>query len=88
MALVLFFVIQVFFFFLQCDFIYLCLTVLGLHYCVQALSSCGERGLPFVMATGFSLWWLLVEYGLACTGFGSRGTQAQRLSSQARAQGQ
>ena len=83
MALVLFFVIQVFFFFLQCDFIYLCLTVLGLHYCVQALSSRGEQGLPFVVATGFSLRWLLVEYRLECTGFASRGTWAQRLRSQA-----
>lgn len=81
MALVLFFVIQVFFFFLQCDFIYLCLTVLGLHYCVQALSSCGERRLPFLVATGFSLRWLLVEYRLECTGFASRGRRgcARRL---------
>lgn len=80
MALVLFFVIQVFFFFLQCDF-YLCLTVLGLHYCVQALSSCGERRLPFLVATGFSLRWLLVEYRLECTGFASRGRRgcARRL---------
>ena len=63
MALVLFFkniliclshpsVIQVLF--LQCNFIYLFLTVLGLHCCVRALSSCGERGLPFVVTR-----WLL-----------------------------
>ena len=29
-------------------FIYLFLAALGLHYCAQAFSSCGERGLLFV----------------------------------------
>ena len=75
-------VIRSFFFFLQCNFISLFLTVLGLHYCVQALTSC-ERGLLFVVATGFSLRWLLVEYRLERTGCSGRGTWAQELSSQA-----
>ena len=35
-------------FFLLNVFIYLFLAVLGLHSCVQAFFSCGERGLPFV----------------------------------------
>ena len=32
--------------------IYLFLAVLGLRCCVQALSSCGERGLLFVVVRG------------------------------------
>ena len=36
-------------------FVYLFLAALGLHYCTQAFSSCGERGLLFVAVR-----WLLV----------------------------
>ena len=32
-----------------CLFIYLFLAVLGLHGCMPAFSSCGERGLLFVV---------------------------------------
>ena len=40
-------------FFLIYKFIYLiyllCLAMLGLHFCTQAFSSCGEQGLLFVV---------------------------------------
>ena len=47
-------------------FIYLFLAALGLHCCVQALSSCGERGLLFVMVCGllFAVASLVVEHRL------------------------
>ena len=38
--------------FLKVYFIYLFLAVLGLRCCVRAFSSCGERGLLFVAASG------------------------------------
>ena len=34
------------------DFVYLFLAALGLRCCVQAFSSCGERGLLFVAVHG------------------------------------
>ena len=40
-----------FYYFLKDLFIYL-LATLGLRCCVQAFSSCGERGLLFVMVHG------------------------------------
>ena len=36
-------------FLIQILFIYLFLAALGLHCCAQAFSSCGERGLLFVV---------------------------------------
>ena len=47
-------------------FIYLFLTVLGLHCCARAFSSCGERGLLFVAAGRFliAVASLVAEHGL------------------------
>ena len=47
-------------------FIYLFLAVLGLHCCAQAFSSCGERGLLFVVVRGLliAVPSLVVEHGL------------------------
>ena len=55
-----------------CLFVYLFMAVLGLHCCTQAFSSCGERGLLFVVACG-----------LQARGLSSCGSQAlePRLSS-------
>ena len=39
-------------FFLKFIFIYLFLAALGLHCCTRAFSSCGERGLLFVVVRG------------------------------------
>ena len=44
------FVSLTFFFFNK--FIYLFLAALGLHCCVQAFASCGERGLLFIAVHG------------------------------------
>ena len=41
-----------FFFFLNYLFIYLFLAVLGLSFCVQAFSSCGEWGPLFIAVHG------------------------------------
>ena len=41
-----------FFFFNIYLFIYLFLAVLGLRFCVRALSSCGKRGPLFIMVRG------------------------------------
>ena len=38
--------------FLLNKFIYLFLAVLGLRFCARALSSCGERGPPFIAVRG------------------------------------
>ena len=47
-------------------FIYLFLAALGLRFCVQAFSSCGERGLLFVALRGLliAVASLVVEHGL------------------------
>ena len=65
-----------FFFFL----IYLFLAALGLCCCMQSFSSCGERGLLFVVVRGLltvvaslSFW----RTGSRCTGFSSWGARAQ-----------
>ena len=42
----------VFFFFLMYLFIYLFMAALGLLCCARAFSSCGERGLLFVVMHG------------------------------------
>ena len=57
---------------------YLFLAVLGLRCCVRAFSSCGERGLLFVVVL-FSLRWLLLlrSTGSRRAGFSSCGSQAQ-----------
>ena len=59
-------------------FIYYFLAALGLCCCVRAFSSCSERGLLFVMVTGFSLQWLLLLWstGSRHMGFSSCGTRA------------
>ena len=47
-------------------FIYLFLAALGLRCCVRAFSSCGERGLLFVVVRGLLIVVasLVVEHGL------------------------
>ena len=47
-------------------FIYLFLAVLGLRRCAQAFSSCGERGLLFVVMRGLliAVASLVAEHGL------------------------
>ena len=47
-------------------FIYLFLAALGLHCCVRAFSSCGERGLLFLAVHGLliAVATLVVEHGL------------------------
>ena len=47
-------------------FIYLFLAVLGLRCCAQAFSSCGERGLLFVVVCGLliAVASLVAEHGL------------------------
>ena len=49
--LILYFLEFVVFLFLNL-FIYLFLAVLGLHFCVRAFSSCGERGPLFIAVHG------------------------------------
>ena len=72
-------------FFLFNKFIYLFLAALGLRCCVQAFSSCGERGYSSSWCVGFSVQWLLLLHstGSRCTGFSSCGLRARerRLSS-------
>ena len=51
-------------------FIYLFLAVLGVRCCKRAFSSCGERGLPFVVVHG-----LLIAVASRC-GARALGTQA------------
>ena len=43
---------HIFFFFINFFFIYLFLTVLVLHFCARALSSCGEWGPLFIAVRG------------------------------------
>ena len=43
---------EIFFFFNIYIFIYLFLAVLGLRFCAQAFSSCGEWGLLFIAVRG------------------------------------
>ena len=52
------------FFFL--NFMYLFLAALGLRCCARAFSSCGERGLLFIVVCGFliALASLVAEHGL------------------------
>ena len=57
---------RVFFCFLKDKCIYLFLAALGLHCCVRAFSSCGERGLLFVAVRGLliAVVSLVAEHGL------------------------
>ena len=52
--------------FFKNKFIFLFLAVLGLHCCVPAFSSCGERGLLFVVVHGLLIVVasLVAEHGL------------------------
>ena len=43
---------RILFFWFVCLFIYLLLAVLGLCCCARAFSSCGERGLLFIVERG------------------------------------
>ena len=53
------------FFFFFNYFIYLFLAALGLRCCAQAFSSCGERGLLFVVVCGLiAVAFLVAEHGL------------------------
>ena len=60
--------IYIYFFFLNkfIYFIYLFLAVLSLRCCVRAFSSCGERGLLFVVVRGLliAVASLIAEHGL------------------------
>ena len=53
-------------YFFKSKFIYLVLAVLGLRCCVRAFSSCGERGLLFVVVRGLliAVVSLVAEHGL------------------------
>ena len=55
-----------FFFFFFCKFIYLFLAALGLRCCARAFSSCGERGLLFIVVRGLliAVASLVAEHGL------------------------
>ena len=66
-------------FFFKNKFIYLFLAVLGLCCCVQAFSSCGERGLLFVVVLGLliAVASLVVSMGSRRVGFSSCGSRAQ-----------
>ena len=57
---------HVFFFNKFIYFIYLFLAALGLHCCVWAFSSCGERGLLFIVVCGLliAVASLVAELGL------------------------
>ena len=58
--------------------------MLGLCCCAQAFSSCGERGLLFVVVRGLLIEVAsLVEHGLSARGLSSCGSRAleRRLSS-------
>ena len=57
------------FFFFLIYFIYLFFTALGLHCCAWAFSSCGERGLLFVVVCGLPI-------AVTCCGAWALGTQA------------
>ena len=54
------------FYFFKFIFIYLFLAELGLRCCSRAFSSCGERGLLFVVVRGLlvAMASLVVEHGL------------------------
>jgi len=60
-----------FIFLLVFNCIYLCLTVLGLHYCAGFSPVQRVRATPQLQRAGFSLWWLLVLW--------STGSRAHRL---------
>ena len=53
-----------FFIYLFIYFIYLFLSVLSLCCCMQAFSSCGERGLLFVVVRGLLIAVASLEHGL------------------------
>ena len=57
---------SIFFFFFLNKFIYLFLAVLGVHCCVRAFCSCGERGLLFVAVHGhlIAVASVVAEHGL------------------------
>ena len=61
-----FFFRNIFLFFLQIYLFYLFLAALGLRCCMRAFSSCGDRGLLFVVARGLLIAVAspVVEHGL------------------------
>ena len=68
-----------FFFFFLIFLIYLFLAALGLHCCAWAFSSCGERGLFFVVVRGLpiAVASLVGSMVSRCMGLSSCGLQAQ-----------
>ena len=70
--------LPVFFFYIY-KFIYLFLAALGLCCCVQAFSSCNERGLLLVVVCGLLVVVasFVAETGSRCAGFSGCGTWAQ-----------
>ena len=62
---------KIFLFIYVCTYVcMLCLSALGLRCCVQAFSSCGERGLLFVAVRGLliAVASLVVGHGLEARG--------------------
>ena len=79
------------FLFLKNLFIYLFLAELGLRCCVRAFSSCGDRGLLFVVVHGLqSAGLVVVAHGLSCSVacgiFPDQGSNPCPLHSQADSQ--
>ena len=62
-----------FYFFKIYFYFYLFLAVLGLHFCVRAFSSCGERGPLFIAVCGP----LVAEHKLQMRRLSSCGSRAQ-----------
>ena len=71
-------------FFLLIYFIYLFLAALGLRCCVRAFSSCGERGLLFVVVQGLltAVASLAAEHGLQVRGLQQLWLTGSRLQAQ------
>ena len=58
------------------------MSVLGLHCCVQAFSSCGKRGLLYTVCEGFPLWWPLLLQSLGSRELQSLGPRLSSCGSQ------
>ena len=73
----------VFFFFLKFIYLFLVLAVLSLRFCARASSSCGERGLLFIVMCGplTIAASLVAEHRLQTRRLSSCGSRAQLLRS-------
>ena len=71
----------IFFLYIYLFYYFILLTALGLRCCARAFSSCGERGLLFVVVLGLliAVASLVAEHGLQVHGFSSCGSWAQQL---------